>query len=408
MLLGAGALGALGLAAAAWRHWPEQGLANPCRAALPPELARHEVVRAAWEGLDPERVWDCHAHLVGVGDSGGGAMVNESMWSPLSPLVFAQLLFYLNAACVHEARDRIDEAYIERMHNLIDGMARGFRLVLFAFDAHVTEAGEVDSRRTMFHVPNEYAGEIARRDARYFAWAASVHPYRRDAIERLERAARGGACAVKWLPAAMGIDPASPRCDPFYAALARLDLPLVSHAGHEAAVSVGDLQDFSNPLRLRRALDHEVRVVVAHCASLGADRDLDRGPNAAHVPSFELFARMMEETRYEGRLFGDLSAMTQRNRVGAPLRAVIERTDWHPRLLNGSDYPLPGIMPLFSLDDLVTQGFVAGPVATVLKRVREHNPLLFDFALKRHLRSNGKRLPAAVFETRAFFEPRAR
>jgi mannonate dehydratase len=35
--------------------------------------------------------------------------------------------------------------------------------------------------------------------------------------------------------------------------------------------------------------------------------------------------------------------------------------------------------------------------------VREHNPLLFDFVLKRALRANGKALPASVFETRRFF-----
>lgn len=121
------------------------------------------------------------------------------------------------------------------------------------------------------------------------------------------------------------------------------------------------------------------------------------------MASFELFARMMAEPRYEGRLFGDISAIAQRNRAGAPLRAVIERSGWHPRLLHGSDYPLPGIMPRVSLDELASRGFLTERVATLFKRVREHNPLLFDLALERHLRSNGKPLPAAVFETRAFF-----
>jgi mannonate dehydratase len=190
-------------------------------------------------------------------------------------------------------------------------------------------------------------------------------------------------------------------------ALARLGVPLVSHAGHEAAVSIGGPQAYGNPLRLRRALDHGERVVVAHCASLGTDRDLDRGPDGPFVPSFELFARMMREPRDAGRLFGDISAMTQRNRVGAPLRAVIERSDWHERLLHGSDYPLPGIMPLVSLYELASQGFITDRVGAVLERVREHNPLLFDLSFKRHLRSNGKRLPAAAFETRAFFAPGA-
>ena len=404
LLLGAAAVAAGAAGTALWRFWPEQGFTNPCRAQLPPDLAQHEVVRAAWEAIDPAQVWDCHAHLVGTGDSGGGAVVSERMQSPLSPLLLARFLFYLNAGCVHDAQGRVDEAYVERMRELVDGMAPGFKAVLFAFEAHVGADGAVDWERTSFHVPDRYAAAVAKRHPRHFEWAASIHPYRPDALARLEQAARDGAQAVKWLPAAMGIDPASPRCDPFYEALVRLDLPLISHAGHEAAVAVGELQPLNNPLKLRRPLDHGVRVVVAHCASLGEDRDLDRGSDGPPIPSFALFARLMDEPRYARRLFGDLSAMTQRNRAGAVLRAVIERTDWHPRLLNGSDYPLPGVMPIFSLDGLAAQGFVTPAVAEVLKRVREHNPLLFDFVLKRHLASGGKRLPPAVFETRRFFD----
>jgi hypothetical protein len=40
----------------------------------------------------------------------------------------------------------------------------------------------------------------------------------------------------------------------------------------------------------------------------------------------------------------------------------------------------------------------------VLKEIRSHNSLLFDFTLKRALRSNGQSLSAGVFRTRAFFE----
>ncbi len=41
--------------------------------------------------------------------------------------------------------------------------------------------------------------------------------------------------------------------------------------------------------------------------------------------------------------------------------------------------------------------------AAVLAAIREHNPLLFDFVLKRHLRAGNRRFPAGVFETRTFF-----
>jgi mannonate dehydratase len=202
----------------------------------------------------------------------------------------------------------------------------------------------------------------------------------------------------------MGMDPAAPRCDRFYEALARLRLPLISHAGEERAVLGADAQDFGNPLRLRRALALGVRVVVAHCSSMGQDRDLDRGPNGPLVDSFELFARLMDEPRHAGRLFGDISAMTQLNRAGPALARVIERSDWHARLLNGSDYPLPGVMPIFSVDYLVSIGLAPAAAAPVLKEIRTHNPLLFDFVLKRSLRSNGKGFAPGVFETRGFFE----
>ncbi|MBI3937479.1 MAG: amidohydrolase family protein, partial [Betaproteobacteria bacterium] len=270
--------------------WPEEGIVNPCRAALPPELAGHDLVREAWHGIDPAQVWDGHVHVAGIGDSGSGIWVNPGMRSLLHPLQYAQRLFYLNAGCVHDAPGRVDASYIERLHDLVDGMQPGVKLLLFAFDRNFTAGGEPDLENTAFYIPDEYALQLARRHPRYFEWAASVHPYRADYVAALEYAREHGARAVKWLPAAMGIDPASPRCDPFYAALARLKLPLITHAGMEQAVHVGDRQGYGNPLLLRRALEHGVRVVVAHCASLGQDRDLDRGVNGPLVDSFTLFA----------------------------------------------------------------------------------------------------------------------
>jgi mannonate dehydratase len=252
----------------------------------------------------------------------------------------------------------------------------------------------------MFHIPNAYARDVAKRHPESFEWAASIHPYRKDALEALEQAKRDGARAVKWLPSAMGIDPASPQCDRFYRALNKLNLPLIAHAGLERAVLGREAHDFSNPLRLRRALDAGVRVVVAHCASMGEDRDLDRGANGPYVESFSLFVRIFEKHK---NAYGDISAMTQINRAGPALARVVENDAWHARLLNGSDYPLPGVMPIFSVDYLVSLKMIEAGAADVLREIRLHNPLLFDFVLKRILRSNGKALSTSVFQTRQFF-----
>jgi len=400
IFIGGAAACAAAVATGGWALWPEQGWTNPCGAALPPDLARHEIVQRAWEGIAPERMWDCHAHLVGTGDSSSGIWLNPRMYSLRFPLEFAQRVFFLNAGCAHRAPGRVDASYVERMHNLVDGLAPGTKLLLLAFDYAYAETGERDDERTAFHTPNAYASRMAAEHARYFEWAASIHPYRRDCVEALEWAAGNGARAIKWLPPAMGIDPASPRCDRFYAAAARLRIPILTHAGKERAVHGADRPDYGNPLRLRRALDHGVRVIVAHCASMGEDIDLDRGAGGPSVPSFDLFARLMDEARYADRLFGDISAVTQINRAGPYLHRILQRTDWHGRLLNGSDYPLPGIMPLFSVDRLASQGFIESRSVPVLKAIREHNPLLFDFVLKRELRSQGRRFPVQVFHTR--------
>lgn len=388
-----------------WRNWPEQGLWNPCLARLSSGLASHELVQAAWDGLEPSKTWDSHAHLVGTGDSGSGIEINPRMNSLLNPGEYARRLFFLNAGCAHDADGSVDLAYVERMHNLVDGLRPGVKLLLFAFERTYGEDGRAIAERTGFHVPDAYVRDTARKHARYFEWAASIHPYRADCVEALERAKKDGARAVKWLPAAMGMDPASPKCDRFFAALARLDVPLITHAGLERAVTGADVQDYGNPLRLRRALDAGVRVVVAHCASMGQDRDTDQGAEGRLVESFSLFERLMGEKRYEKNLFGDISAMTQVNRAGPALAKVVEREDWHPRLLNGSDYPLPGVMPIFSVDYLVSLGLVQSAAAGIFKQIRSHNPILFDFALKRHLRSGGKSLSRSVFETRSFFQP---
>jgi len=119
-----------------------------------------------------------------------------------------------------------------------------------------------------------------------------------------------------------------------------------------------------------------------------------------HPDRFEWIARMMDEPGYDGLLFGEISAITQINRFGNALDTLLTRDDWHHRLLNGSDYPLPGILPLFSLQQLQRNGFIRRQEAEVLSEIRDYHPLLFDFVLKRTLRFEEKAFDPAVFQTR--------
>jgi len=378
---------------------------------MPPQLANHPVVRAAWEGVAAEQLWDCHVHLVGVGDNNSDIWVTPNMSSVQHPLQYLQKKFYLNASCTGDAVGQVDATYTKKLAHLLETMQPGTatqdhgRLMMFAFDWNYAEDGSKREYLSTFYVPNHAARDAARKYPQHFAWVASIHPYRKDALAAIETAVEEGAVAMKWLPAAMGMDPDAPRCDAYFALMAKYDLPLIVHAGEEKAVQGEGYQHLGNPLRLRRALQAGVRVVVAHCASHGMDTDFERADKPV-VESFELFERMMAEPQYRGRLFGEISAITQINRMHI-LPRILAHGDWHSRLLHGSDYPLVGVMPLFSVKKFAEQGLLDTAIVPVIQELRDYNPLLFDFVLKRHLRLQTpegiKKFPASIFATRDFF-----
>ena len=381
-------------------------LFNPCLdAVLPEPLASHEIVARAFENIDPAEVIDAHVHLLGVGGGPNGAWIGDQMRRPTNPLQYARYRFFLNASCVPSGVDP-NRAFLDRLLACHRATMPGSRLMLLAFDQVHDPDGRPRPETTAFFVPNAYARAVAARHPNELAWAASVHPYRTDAVQALDAAVAEGALAVKWLPNAMGIDPASPRCDAFYEALARHRIPLLTHGGRERAVAGVDEDALGNPLLVRRALDHGVRVIVAHCASFGDGVDLDAGADGPVVPNIDLFARLMDDPRYERLLMGDISALMQSNRTAA-LGKVLERTEWHGRLLNGSDYPLPGVTALFDLDDMVERSFLSANAVPVLEEIQDHNPLMFDFVLKRTVRQHGARFAPGVFETARHLAPPA-
>ena len=78
---------------------------------------------------------------------------------------------------------------------------------------------------------------------------------------------------IKWLPNSMGISPVHPKCIPYYEKMKELGMVLLVHTGEEKAViSHDELQKFGNPLLLRKPLDLGVKIIMAHCASLGQNR----------------------------------------------------------------------------------------------------------------------------------------
>ena len=384
---------------------------------VPPGLATlklsreaRELILKCWEGLDPAKVVDTHVHVMGLGIGGTGCFVHPEALSFKSPVRWVKTRFYKGAAGLHDDA-RADPLFVQRLVDLCTHQNPQGRSLIMAFDKHHDAKGEPDLDHTEFFTPNTYVAALAKKHPDLFLFCGSVHPYRPDALDELRRVRDLGAVAIKWLPNAMNIDPADERCDPYYALLRELKLTLITHGGEEQAVHSPDAQELGNPLRIRRALDAGVKVVVAHCASLGSndDTDAEPGPDGKlpRVSSYKLFRRMMTEKKYAGLLYGDTSAMTQFNRCEDPLSETLVATDLAGRLVNGSDYPLPAIDPLIRTGLLEGLGYITARERELINQVFNYNPLTFDFVLKRCLRFKKDgvehRLPDSTFETTHLF-----
>lgn len=373
--------------------------AKPIRAVEELSAPARDCVERAFEGVDPEQLLDTHVHVVGVGDGGTGCRVNPEMQSHLHPVRRVQYEAYLAASGL-EDNGRVDADYVSRVLALTSAFPARARFAMLAFDWFHDQHGRERRELSTFYVPNDYVAELCSRHPQ-LTFFASVHPYRADALHELERVASRGAQGVKWLANAMGIDPLDERCSAYYDKLRELGLLLLTHAGHELAVDGDTGQAFGNPLRLRKPLDHGVTVIVAHCASLGLSEDLDDAQRRV-IPSFDLFLRLMREPRYEGLLYGDLSAVTLRNREPSVAQTVIRATELHDRLIHGSDYPVIAVRPLSSFGTLQRAGLLLEEELAGIAEVCEANPLLGDFVLKRRLgvelAGEIRRLPPRVFE----------
>ena len=264
---------------------------------------------------------DLHCHTAGIGAGGSGCFVSRELEQSY------KFGIYLKAFGVtrEELAQQGDALIIRRISEQLAGSARVGAAILLALDGVVNDAGELDREHTQVYVPNEF---VAAETAKFtnLLWGASINPYRKDALSRLDWAAAHGAKLVKWIPSTMHIDPADERLAPFYRRLVELRLPLLCHAGQER--SFMDARDeLADPVRLELPLKLGVTVIAAHIASTGAsfgERDTDR------------LARMMAA---HTNLYSEISSLTQGNKLGY-LREALTRPEFRGRLLYGTDFPL--------------------------------------------------------------------
>jgi predicted TIM-barrel fold metal-dependent hydrolase len=265
---------------------------------------------------------DAHAHLLGMDRDGHGCVVSAAMRRRVSTRF---VLRRIGARRGDPPRE-VDRRYLDFLVDQAEAAPSVDRIVLLALDGVCGPDGRIDEGRTHLRVPNGFVLEACRA-SRKFLPGCSVNPLRSDAVAELERCAAAGAVLCKWIPASMGFDPADPRCGPFYAALRRLGMPLLSHVGTEFAVTTverahGDLG------RLDAALDAGATVIVPHAGNLRLLRDAadweDLRARLARRPNLRI----------------DDSALCMVHRRRRLLR-ILEAPEIHGSVIHGSDFPLP-------------------------------------------------------------------
>ncbi len=279
---------------------------------------------------------DFHAHVAGLGYGNSGCFINDEMRNNF------RFKFYLMAmgTSLKELEREGDQVIFKKISAAVAASKVVDKTVILSLDGVVDDKGELDKAKTQIYVPNEYVYEQTKLYPNLL-YAASINPYRKDAIERLVQAKANGAVLVKWIPSIMYIDPADPLIIPFYKKMAELNMPLLSHTGMEKSFSYAK-DELADPRKLDLPLSLGVTVIAAHIATTG------------HSHGEENFDRILPMFTQYPNLYGDISSLTQINKLGY-VEKVLAHPELKGRLIYGTDWPLqffPLISPWYHLDEL--------------------------------------------------------
>jgi len=289
------------------------------------------------ELLLPEKsVIDLHCHVAGIGTGESGCFISRSMKNSY------KFSFYLKAMDVSlsEIEKQGDILVFKRLNQKIEASRYIKKVVILAFDG-IVKNGELDKETTEIYVPNEYVAEAIKK-YKSFLLGASVNPYRKDALEKLEWVKQNGAVLLKWIPSIMHIDPQDSKIIPFYKKMIALKLPLLCHVGQERSFT-GALDELCDPLRLELPLSLGVTVIAAHIATTGKSNGQNNYERI--LPLFEKYPN----------LYADISSLTQINKLGYLSKALKDprlknKAVGTGRLVYGTDWPLqffPLVSPIY-------------------------------------------------------------
>ena len=177
------------------------------------------------------KIIDNHVHIAGKGD----VHKNDLYWSEKFERGIGFMALAILKGWIFKRVG--DEIMIDTVLKQINQAKRINHVVLLAFDNVYDIDGtylgpkQTNPKKVMstIYVSNEFVQGLSKANSRILL-GISVHPFRNDAVEELDKY-KNDAALCKWMPSAHLIDFTDPKAqgklEKFYAKLAEISLPLL-------------------------------------------------------------------------------------------------------------------------------------------------------------------------------------
>src|SRR5690606_3939059 len=141
--------------------------------------------------------------------------ISGDLFSWIHPSDSIKTQIYINAAGI-ENTEEADNEYLQQLITSLNFFPKNGHFCVLALDRCYTTRGNLDEKNSKMYIPNKWVFDFCYNNKSQFIPCVSVNPYRKDAVEELEKWATLGVKMVKWMPAIMGMDASHEKCEPFY------------------------------------------------------------------------------------------------------------------------------------------------------------------------------------------------
>ena len=140
-------------------------------------------------------VIDIHCHGAGIGAGKSGCHVTHRLrhsW---------KFRYYLKAfgVTIDQLEREGDMLVLQNLSEQLAASHSVHKAVIIALDGVIDSQGRLDKPRTELFIPNTFIEQACRKYPNLL-FGASINPWRRDALDCLDKAAASGAVLLKWLP----------------------------------------------------------------------------------------------------------------------------------------------------------------------------------------------------------------